>query len=137
MLTLAPAVKPENLEVSRVYARLALFRNLGAIADPVAAGVFIAAGSVQRALVADAVSSVALAAVIHLARLRAIPEELAAQGPVTASRGGRSGVRRLLQSGGGVGASVWMLAMAILFTAALPVAQAQFLLKDLSMSPAL
>lgn len=137
MLTLAPAVRPDHMEVSKVYARLALFRNLGAIAGPVAAGVFIANGSVQLALVVDAISSVVLAAVIHLARLRAIADEQASQDPVPASRGGRSGVRRLLQSTGGVGASVWMLAMAILFTAALPVAQAQFLLTDLSMSPAL
>lgn len=137
MLTLAPAVKPDDMEASKVYARLALFRNLGAIAGPVAAGAFIAAGSVQLALIVDATSSVVLAAAIHLAKLRSIPEQPESQSPGPARSGGASGISRLLRSGGGVGASVWMLAVAILFTAALPVAQAQFLLKDLAMNPTL
>lgn len=136
ILTLAPAVKPEDMETLKVYARLALFRNLGAIAGPVAAGVFIAAGSVQLALILDAVSSLILAAVVHIARLRSSAG--IDQGPDPApgaTRTGRNGVGRLLQSD--VGASAWMLALAILFTAALPVAQAQFLLKDLAIGPAL
>jgi hypothetical protein len=138
MLTLAPAVKPETLETSKVYARLALFRNLGAIAGPVTAGAFIAAGSVQVALILDAASSLILAAVVHLARLRSIPANEETQDPSPgAARAERTGVGRLLQAGNGVGASVWMLGLAILFTAALPVAQAQFLLKDLTMGPAL
>jgi DHA3 family macrolide efflux protein-like MFS transporter len=135
MLTLAPAVKPEDMEASKVYARLALFRNLGAIAGPVAAGAFVAAGSVQLALALDAASSLVLAAVVQLARLRSSAGKEETRDPLQAAE--RPGVGRLLRSGDGVGASVWVLAMAILFTAALPVAQAQFMLKDLAMGPTL
>lgn len=139
MLTLAPAVKPDRLEIPKVYARLALFRNLGAITGPMVAGAFIAAGSVQLALILDAATSLILATVVHLARLRSatVAEEESANADQRYEQGVGSGVGQLLRAGNGVGASVWMLALAILFTAALPVAQAQFMLTDLAMNPAL
>lgn len=138
LLTLAPAVKPAGMEVPKVYARLALSRNLGAITGPVAAGILVAAGSVHLALILDAGSSLVLAAVVHLSRLHApTTEESSADHGLTSKRSARSSVKQLLHEGKGVGASVWMLALAILFTAALPVAQAEFMLTDLALGPAL
>lgn len=133
LLTLAPVTKPIHWETPVVYARLALFRNMGAIAGLVLAGALIALGSVQLALVIDAATSLVLATTIHITRMSSSPD------PSPNDEQNVSGYRAVAQLFTGkdhVGPAVWMLALAILFTAALPVAQAQFLLEDLSFSPA-
>ena len=134
ILALASANRPAELPSSKLFGKISLARNLGTIAGPVAAGMLIGFGLPWLAFAIDAGTSVALAAAVQLTRINSNQQTKGRQEAVIKAW---QSVAELIRGGGPAVSAVWMLALAILFTASLPVAQVAFLVGELKFDPSL
>ncbi len=134
ILALASANKPADLPGSKLFGRISLARNLGTIAGPLTAGMLIGLGTPWLAFAIDATTSIALATAVHLTRItsKTKPDDRDS----SPARAWQS-VADLIRGGGPAVSALWMLALAILFTASLPVAQVAFLIGELRFDPGL
>lgn len=131
---------PETLEpdASPVigYARLSTWRSLGSIAGPAAAGVCVQLWGPRPALLADAASFAILAGVVSVLRVRHEPPAMPVGPKATWWRQIQAGPAAL-GSDRVVASAVVSLAIAIVFTAMVIVAEVFFVRADLHASPAL
>ncbi|NLW14138.1 MAG: MFS transporter [Trueperella sp.] len=132
VLAVAPRLASPAADTQIVYARLAASRNLGAIAGPIIAGALIATLPFWTVLVFDAAAALAMVAAVVFVRCSVSTDFTRSKPSVETSRRTSLVVDLLLRSR--AAPYVFVLALAILFTSILPVAQSAFFIDERGLS---